>query len=153
VHRFPLECLAANAMKTIPWFSENGGISFVVSHLTLMETKLTTTKILLEQILIVFTVVLAATWFTIESKASWLGFQTQLGRRWLEFTGMPVYLPPTFLRNIRRGPALPLREAILMEEPKLRPEFALFDRSTRMHEVLRLVPRLGAPDHDVGLEL
>jgi predicted DNA-binding protein len=111
-----------------------------------METKLTTTKILHDQILIVFTVVLATTWFTIESKSSWLGFQAPLDPPWLEFVGMRVYLPPTFLWYMRRDSDLLSREAIVLEEPKRRREFALLDRSSRTEVerwLLRLVPRRG----------
>ena len=54
------------------------------------------TKILWEQILIVFTIVLTTTWAATEWTAWRLGFQAQLGAPWFEIWGWPIYYPPAF---------------------------------------------------------
>jgi type IV secretion system protein VirD4 len=54
------------------------------------------TKILWVQILVVSAVVLAFIWAATEWTAWSLGFQPQLGERWFELFGWPVYQPPAF---------------------------------------------------------
>jgi len=52
------------------------------------------TKILWGQIIIVFLIVLAATWTATEWTAWRLGFQAQLGAPWFHCLGFPIYEPP-----------------------------------------------------------
>ncbi len=54
------------------------------------------TKILWGQILTVLLIVLAAIWGATQYVAWSLGFQTQLGARWFEWLGLPIYYPPAF---------------------------------------------------------
>ncbi|MEM8992168.1 MAG: conjugal transfer protein TraG [Pseudomonadota bacterium] len=57
---------------------------------------MTATKILWGQILVVFLIVLTTTWCATQWVAWRLGFQAQLGSRWFEAFGMPIYPPPAF---------------------------------------------------------
>jgi len=54
------------------------------------------TRILWGQILIVFLIVLAATWGATQWTAWRLGYQPELGPPWFELVGIPVYWPPVF---------------------------------------------------------
>ena len=55
------------------------------------------TKILWEQIVIVFAIVLATMWAATQWVAWKLGYQPQLGHPWFELiSGVPIYLPPSF---------------------------------------------------------
>jgi type IV secretion system protein VirD4 len=54
------------------------------------------TKILWGQVLLVGTVVLAFIWAATEWTAWRLAFQSQLGHRWFELFGWPIYQPPAF---------------------------------------------------------
>lgn len=58
-----------------------------------MEDRMTPTKILIGQILIVFAVILGSTWFATQWAAYQLGYQAGLGPAWFLVGGMPVYLP------------------------------------------------------------
>src|SRR5258708_4340766 len=53
-------------------------------------------KILWGQVLVVSAVVLAFIWAATEWTAWRLGFQSPLGRPWLELLGWPIYQPPAF---------------------------------------------------------
>jgi type IV secretion system protein VirD4 len=56
------------------------------------------TKILWDQILVVFTIVLITMWAATQWTAWRLGYQPQLGEPWFELAhGVPVYFPPSFL--------------------------------------------------------
>jgi type IV secretion system protein VirD4 len=52
------------------------------------DSKMTSTKLLIGQIIIVFAIVIAGVWCAAE-----LGFQAQLGGPWFEFAGVPFYYP------------------------------------------------------------
>jgi type IV secretion system protein VirD4 len=55
------------------------------------------TRILWGQILVVLSIVLAATWAATQWVAWKLGYQPQLGPPWFEVaSGIPIYLPPSF---------------------------------------------------------
>jgi len=54
------------------------------------------TRILWGQVLIVFLIVLAATWGATQWTAWRLGYQPELGHPWFELIGVPVYWPPVF---------------------------------------------------------
>jgi type IV secretion system protein VirD4 len=54
---------------------------------------LTPTKVLIGQILIVFGIVLAGTWYATEWTAAALGYQMRLGPPWFLVRGIPVYQP------------------------------------------------------------
>ena len=54
---------------------------------------MTPTKLLIGQVLIVFTVVIAGLWFATEWCAAQLGFQQQLGTPWFVFLWLPFYYP------------------------------------------------------------
>jgi type IV secretion system protein VirD4 len=55
------------------------------------------TKILWEQIVVVFAIVLVTMWAATQWVAWKLGFQPQLGHPWFEVvSGVPIYLPPSF---------------------------------------------------------
>src|SRR5258708_1865424 len=55
------------------------------------------TKILWQQIIIVFAIVLVTMWAATQWVAWKLGYQSQLGQPWFELMpGVPVYLPPAF---------------------------------------------------------
>jgi type IV secretion system protein VirD4 len=56
----------------------------------------TATKILWDQILTVFAIVLSTTWGATQWTAWRLGFQPQLGASWFDLAGLPVYPPPAF---------------------------------------------------------
>jgi type IV secretion system protein VirD4 len=55
------------------------------------------TKILWDQIIAVFLIVLATIWAATEWTAWRLGFQPELGRPWFKFLHFPLYMPPAFL--------------------------------------------------------
>jgi type IV secretion system protein VirD4 len=61
-----------------------------------MEVKLSATKILWGQILVVSLVVLATLWIATEWTAWQFGFQLQLGPHWFKLAGTPVYFPLAF---------------------------------------------------------
>ena len=54
---------------------------------------MTPTKLLIGQILVVFTIVIIGVWFATEWCAAMLGFQTCLGVPWFSLAGIPFYLP------------------------------------------------------------
>ena len=54
---------------------------------------MTPTKLLLGQILVVFTIVLAGIWFATQWAAAALAYQPELGRPWFALFGYPIYLP------------------------------------------------------------
>ena len=54
---------------------------------------MTPTTLLIGQVLIVFSIVAAGTWFATEWTAAELGFQLRLGTPWFNFVGIPVYYP------------------------------------------------------------
>ena len=54
---------------------------------------MTPTKVLIGQILIVFGIVLAGTWYATQWTAGALGYQMRLGAPWFVVRGIPVYLP------------------------------------------------------------
>lgn len=54
------------------------------------------TKILWGQVAVVALVVLIAIWGSTQWVAWRLGFQPQLGLPWFQFSGLPVYFPPSF---------------------------------------------------------
>ncbi|OIQ93487.1 conjugal transfer protein TraG [mine drainage metagenome] len=54
------------------------------------------TRILWGQVLIVFLIMLAATWGATQWTAWRLGYQPELGQPWFELIGVPVYWPPVF---------------------------------------------------------
>ena len=54
---------------------------------------MTPTKVLIGQILIVFGIVLAGTWYATEWTAAALGYQIRLGAPWFLFDRIPVYQP------------------------------------------------------------
>ncbi len=54
---------------------------------------MTPTKVLIGQILIVFGIVLAGTWYATEWTAGALGYQMRLGAPWFLFRGTPIYRP------------------------------------------------------------
>ena len=54
---------------------------------------MTPTKLLIGQILIVFGIVIAGTWFATQWTADELGHQLRLGAPWFDFYGIRVYYP------------------------------------------------------------
>ena len=54
------------------------------------------TRILWGQVLIIFLIVLAATWGATQWTAWRLGYQPELGSPWFELMGIPLYWPPAF---------------------------------------------------------
>ncbi|RVB80642.1 MULTISPECIES: conjugal transfer protein TraG [unclassified Mesorhizobium] len=54
------------------------------------------TKVLWDQVLAIFLIVLSTTWGATQWTAWHLGFQSQLGPPWFELVGQPIYPPPAF---------------------------------------------------------
>jgi type IV secretion system protein VirD4 len=54
---------------------------------------MTPTKLLIGQILIVFGIVIAGTWFATQWTAAELGYQLRLGAPWFDLNGLPIYYP------------------------------------------------------------
>jgi type IV secretion system protein VirD4 len=54
---------------------------------------MTPTKLLIGQILIVFTIVVGGVWYATEWCAAELGFQARLGTPWFVLIGLPIYRP------------------------------------------------------------
>lgn len=54
------------------------------------------TKILWGQVLLVFAIILAATWSATQWTAAALAYQPELGRPWFHILGHPAYPPPAF---------------------------------------------------------
>jgi type IV secretion system protein VirD4 len=80
-------------MKLVAWPSI---MIFLMTPAGCNGADVTATKILWGQIIAVFAIVFAATWLATEWTAWSLGFQAQLGARWFELAGVPVYMPPAF---------------------------------------------------------
>jgi type IV secretion system protein VirD4 len=54
---------------------------------------MTPTKLLIGQIIVVFTIVLASVWFSTQWAAAALAYQPELGRPWFVAFGWPIYAP------------------------------------------------------------
>jgi len=61
-----------------------------------MEMRVSATRILWGQVLLVFAIVVATTWGATQWTAWRLAYQPELGPAWTSFAGHPVYPPPAF---------------------------------------------------------